>query len=90
MQIYQDRAEYLHLESRTEVKAGGNNLGDDLFRGRVVLFLFGEIRSCYVAQAGLDLTIFLSQIPECWLYRSLVLHLTWEIIFKAMRLTKSI
>jgi hypothetical protein len=50
------------LEYSTEVKAGDNNLGDDLLRGRDVLFLFYEIGSCYVAQAGLELTNFLSQI----------------------------
>lgn len=49
----------LHLGYGTEVKAG-DNLTNDLWRGRVVLFLFYEIRFCYVAQAGLELTIYLS------------------------------
>lgn len=77
------------MEYRTEVKAGDNNLRGNLFSAKVVLFLFYEMGSCFVAQAGLELIIFLPPIPECWEHRYLQPHLTWEMIFKVMRLNKS-
>jgi hypothetical protein len=39
------------------------------------LFVFFDTRTCYVAQAGLELALLLPSPPECWDYRH---HQTWQ------------
>jgi hypothetical protein len=51
----------------------------------VISFLFFETRSCYIAQAGHELTILLPQHPECWDYRYVLQHQDTYLILKMLQ-----
>jgi hypothetical protein len=47
----------------------------------LAFFLCFEIGSCYATQVGLELEIFLPQLPECWDYKCVPLCLASKTLF---------
>jgi hypothetical protein len=49
-----------------------------------LIFVFLETGSCYIVQANIKLTIFLPQLPDCWVYQCEPSHPTLKFHFHTL------